>query len=47
MKNWLQLITLCFSKQDVMSKKEKKFVLKTEDKKRKKKNDEKKFLNFN
>ena len=47
MKNWLQLITLCFSKQDVMSEKEKKFVSKTKNKKRKKKNDEKKFLNFN
>ena len=46
MKNWLQLTALCLSKQDVMSKREKKFVLKTENEKNEKKNDEKKFLNF-
>ena len=47
MKNWLQSTALCLSKQDVISEKEKKFILKTEDKKRKKKNDEEKFLSFN
>ena len=47
MKNWLQLTTLCLSEQDVMSKREKKFISETENKKKKKKNDEKKFLDFN
>ena len=45
-KNWLQLTALCLSKQDVMLKKEKKFVSEMKDKKKKKKNDEKKFLSF-
>ena len=45
-KNWLQLTALCLSKQDVMLKREKKFVLKIKNKKREKKNDEKKFLDF-
>ena len=47
MKNWLQLTALCLSEQDVMLKKEKKFILKTENEKREKKNDEEKFLSFN
>ena len=47
MKNWLQLTTLCLSKQDVISKREKKFVLKTKNEKREKKNDEEKFFDFN